>query len=405
MADNRTSTIIWASFFLICFSVVFYFTSKELIRYIRNEDTSSVAFKKFNAAPQDKYPTFSICFYGKGHRYKTIYNKKRFRNVSMSIPQYWDAITGNINASMEEIKKIPEFSSATITLKQMVTYVATVNDKNEVIDGWRLEDKTQPLSGNNSLIPIHNSSGWPFYISYQNPNKICYTRYENKFEKNSIKVYDKLQLDGNIIMDVLGAGYIFIFVHYPHQILRDFGKEVYYTKIFKESIMKRIMIHLHRVDVLRKRSDAPIPCDLNLEDDDTDIRNNFMQKVGCIPPYWKPMDNLPSELALCTSSKQLKEAYDISKYESLRNEINQYDPPCVEMTVSSSIDMQDSGTYKNMDLKFHYRTDKYVETVNKRDFGLESLWSSIGGFVGMFLGYSLLQVPDILIRIIDRFKS
>ena len=402
MTDTRVSSIVWTCSLLLCFSVVLYFTSKELIRYIRNEDTSSVAFKKFNAAPQDKYPTFSLCFYGKGPKYKTIYNKNFFENINMSIPQYWEVITGNVNASIEEIKKIPEFPSATITLKEMVTYVATINDRAEVIHGWHLEDKTQPLSENNTLIPIHNSSDWPFYISYQNPNKICYTKHVH-FEKNSVTLHDKLRLDGNVLMDVLGSGYIFILVHYPHQVVREAGKEVYYTKIVKESIMKRIVIHIHRVDVLRKRSDAPIPCDLNLEDEDTYIRNIFMRKVGCIPPYWIPMDNLPSGLVLCTSSKQLKEAYDISKYENLRNMINQHDPPCVEMTVSSSTDMQDTGAFENMYLKFHYRADKYLETVNKRNFGLESLWSSVGGFVGMFLGYSVLQVPHIMITNIHRF--
>ena len=67
-------------------------------------------------------------------------------------------------------------------------------------------------------------------------------------------------------------------------------------------------------------------------------------------------------------------------------------PPCTEMTVSSSVDMEGSSRLK---LRFQYRTDQYLEITNKRDFGARDLWSSVGGFAGIFLGYSLLQLPEI----------
>ena len=47
-------------------------------------------------------------------------------------------------------------------------------------------------------------------------------------------------------------------------------------------------------------------------------------------------------------------------------------------------------------LDFVYMDDFYQEIVNVRDFGFESFWSGVGGFVGIFLGYSLLQIPDLL---------
>ena len=44
----------------------------------------------------------------------------------------------------------------------------------------------------------------------------------------------------------------------------------------------------------------------------------------------------------------------------------------------------------------------YQEIVNERDFGFESFWSSVGGFVGIFLGYSLLEFPDLLDKLVKR---
>ena len=41
-----------------------------------------------------------------------------------------------------------------------------------------------------------------------------------------------------------------------------------------------------------------------------------------------------------------------------------------------------------------YAMEEYQEIKNEREFGLEMLFSSIGGFVGMFIGSGLLQVLD-----------
>ena len=45
-----------------------------------------------------------------------------------------------------------------------------------------------------------------------------------------------------------------------------------------------------------------------------------------------------------------------------------------------------------MRFEINYNAEIYKESVNRRAFSLGHVWSSIGGFVGMFLGYSLLQV-------------
>ena len=39
---------------------------------------------------------------------------------------------------------------------------------------------------------------------------------------------------------------------------------------------------------------------------------------------------------------------------------------------------------------------EFFETVNTRDFGFESLWSSLGGIVGIFLGYSIIDVFEMI---------
>ena len=43
-----------------------------------------------------------------------------------------------------------------------------------------------------------------------------------------------------------------------------------------------------------------------------------------------------------------------------------------------------------------YSSNVFEETTNVRSFGLISLLANIGGYIGMIVGLSFLQVPDIL---------
>ena len=42
-----------------------------------------------------------------------------------------------------------------------------------------------------------------------------------------------------------------------------------------------------------------------------------------------------------------------------------------------------------------YSSEYFEETTNVRDFGKDSLWANIGGYVGMILG-SLYQAPEVI---------
>ena len=56
---------------------------------------------------------------------------------------------------------------------------------------------------------------------------------------------------------------------------------------------------------------------------------------------------------------------------------------------------------RGLTLEFNYLEDMYQEVTNHRDFDIETLASNVGGFIGMFLGYSLLQFPQFLDFVLD----
>ena len=56
-------------------------------------------------------------------------------------------------------------------------------------------------------------------------------------------------------------------------------------------------------------------------------------------------------------------------------------------------------------LKIPYKTDEYEKITNKRLFNSESLFSQVGGLIGIILGVSFLQIPDILNGSLEILKT
>ena len=47
----------------------------------------------------------------------------------------------------------------------------------------------------------------------------------------------------------------------------------------------------------------------------------------------------------------------------------------------------------------------YVQFLYSRAIGIQGLIGNVGGYIGLFLGYSFLQIPDFIIFIVLRAKS
>ena len=71
--------------------------------------------------------------------------------------------------------------------------------------------------------------------------------------------------------------------------------------------------------------------------------------------------------------------------------------PCNEMAITVTSEAEANKKLNkgyDVQVRFTYNMRKYQEIKNDRDFGMESLWSYIGGYVGLFIGCSLLSLLD-----------
>ncbi len=101
-------------------------------------------------------------------------------------------------------------------------------------------------------------------------------------------------------------------------------------------------------------------------------------------------------LSLDETANQLQNVSHHSKESA--HMMSLYDPPCVEMQITVSVQQKNQKRRfenRGLHISISYSTETYQEINNVRDYDLERLWSSIGGFIGIFVGYSLLQVADL----------
>ena len=159
-------------------------------------------------------------------------------------------------------------------------------------------------------------------------------------------------------------------------------------------------IHINQVEVLRKRQDGTIPCNYTVNDEDRVWRENVIKKVGCIPDYWLELhkdthiNDIHSENPLTKCSEEKQFQLLTSEFLPPRHTDNGtklYTGPCNQMGITASVTQSDLKE-ENLVLGFSYVVEEYRETYNRRAFSFKSLWSAIGGFIGMFLGCGLFQV-------------
>ena len=72
--------------------------------------------------------------------------------------------------------------------------------------------------------------------------------------------------------------------------------------------------------------------------------------------------------------------------------------PCYEMSLLSieSINNHPSPRPKDISMEFIYTEKTYEEVKYSRMMGFDGWLSNVGGFIGIFLGYSMLQIPGFL---------
>ena len=379
-----------------CFLLALYMTAIMTNRFLENKDATSITFKRYNESPREKYPSFSICFTGTQFYW---YYYGHMANVYGITPQEYEKILVGQPAFIHDYlhssrlyKKLPvnlnNFSDSLydqfhVQFRDVVTEVEFLT-KNANHYTYYGPNTTRT-----------STQDPPFYIGYQTPTTICFTR--NTCDHiGSRRMQDMITFNMSTLARVNYINTeIQVIVHYPEHLLKSMNMPSY-TSTFS-SLHGNIPLEfkLSSGSLLRKRPDSLNPCNPGIEDYDEYLLLSIARKINCIPPYWKyRIKDKNLDISPCESSQQLKDVYHYQQ--TIMDTVESYDKPCVEMFISSTSYWDVMHRTADFYMKFIYE-DKYFQEIEyTRSFGLESFISNVGGFIGIFLGYSIMQFPEFL---------
>ena len=422
---------VYYSFRIACILFAGYMILLQILKYKENLDTPKISFKEFMESPEHRYPDLTFCFSGHPTPQR-MYKENRFGK---------DGIYGPIQTR--------EYHSLILGHSKAWNTYKTLNRSsiNENISGI---DYDRATAGNNGKVKHYfqdysttfvngTQKYYPFFMqmSYQIPGKVCFTRTFQKLQNESFLLsHEKVNIN---LEDVS----LSMFAHYPGQVLRTiFGRDRVLKSIFKiesddlknSNVTKAITIDLSQMQVVKGRPDGNVPCNPKPYMDDNKFWLSIYRRLYCLPPYWRKCNgdchnktsnverfikgwqlgsNNLKKLHDCATESEFKKMTDLIHSEGqtnhmrIKNEIvSSFLPPCNEMAVNVNVKeneiekVEKAKPNKKMDdekritMKIIYMMQKYQEIKNEKELSFEMLWSSIGGFVGMFIGYSMLQFLD-----------
>ena len=251
-----------------------------------------------------------------------------------------------------------------------------------------------------------------FYLGYQTPEMICFTR-DSKDVKGSARLEDEITFKETMQFSIPSQdekfiyqnAYLSIYIHYPGQLIKSLDTPRFSSSFLEYRWNDILEFKLSQGTLLRKRSNSKEPCRVDMEDYDLYLMETVckMKNIQCIPPFWNRKLEAELRLENCVAREQLKE---ISNYiKNLTATLTSHDVPCIEMynSIVWNWNKKREEDWKAKDwnkkqavIKFLYQEQYYEEIQYLKAFDVEGFISNLGGFVGIFLGYSMMQLPELL---------
>ena len=373
-------------------------TLKNVGRFQEDANETAITYKKFGRTVEDKYPSFSVCFEGNG--LYTFNASAIFAAYGLHLRDYEMMMDGESafqyeydpSARMSRKILIPADFKPSIVFKdndlfqlpailQKISFVADNPSQSNFFE-------------NKYRISIEQAAGGsPFYVSYQSLKLFCLTRKE-RYTSNFVRKYDALTLD---VSSFDSNTKLQIFVHHPGHLMRSIHNPRFDSLLTKATNVG-VNLKVSQTTLLRNRKNRIDPCNKNIGYYDRFLLESVSNETACVPPYWRNIIGILSNLEECNSPEQLKKVHELTK--DYKKIWEHHEAPCLDMF--NSVVWNQEGyddlkiCRKCIYLKITYLDQYYEEIKEIRDFNFEDFISNLGGFIGIFLGYSMMQVPQLL---------
>ena len=391
---------LWVIFDVICFLLALWMTLKNIGRFHDDINATQITYKKYGDTVEDKYPSFSLCFEGDGLYH---FNESAiFTAYGIHLNDYemmlkgnqafrydYDPLTQRYNKSSLPSSFIPNVGFDAQDLFQLPKIFKSASFA-------ALNQSESIFFGRKGRVSFQRSlEEPPLFVSYQGPKEFCLTRNKS-YNLDFTRRYDYLTLDPSYLN---ANTRLKVYIHYPGHLLRSYDTtrlETLLSSVQADDVPQ--IFSVSQTTILRKRSVQNYRCNENIDDHDRFLLQSLSNDIGCVPPYWRNIIGSSSSLTECSSPEKLREIYEITM--NYQKVLEYLEAPCLDMfssAVWSKGEHDDSEICeKCIYLKIVY-LDKYYEEIREvEDFGFEDFISDLGGFIGIFLGYSMMQIPFLL---------
>ena len=167
----------------------------------------------------------------------------------------------------------------------------------------------------------------------------------------------------------------------------------------------RMKFGLSNMEVLRRRHKKGQEC-LDVENYDKAMMEDIAHNVGCRPHYW----NISGVARVCNKQEEVQRFFTdfVNRFYRVQKAKNDFPPPCLEIqrlridyseenvneAYSNAYTPNGNGTW--FEVLFEIQTDTFKEIKQNRAYSIQSLIGNLGGYLGIFLGYALVDFVTVM---------
>ena len=381
---------LFAAFKLICVTAAIAMTILCSYDYSRNEDISEVSFTYFNNEKESIYPQLVLC------NYDFSVEVELAKELGIELEQF----------SFARIYQGDEWNDIVLSLNMDK---AQEKFKNNVIDTCIFSDlNIQP----NQPQKCQGKGEVSTYVA-MGGGKCLILHYKNLKTVLSASIWLKKSMFPNSTRPT-GLTLSMIFT-LPGQIF-------YFTDFYKTSWPIQanpanpfaMNFAFRGIEVMRQRNKAGSPC-VDWKSFDSTFIKEVLSTVGCTPFYYP----VSEEYQNCTTKEDLKKVQQTAMGNYVTRTLN----PCVKLQ-KMQMDFKEEQSNVNMEKKVFAGIDgslrsqdswfrvtlQFPETNYKniqqmRAYSAQSLIGNAGGYVGLFVGYTVSEFPLLLMTIYNKLKA
>ena len=383
----------WA-YFDFCFTFLCILITTGLVcwciyEFSLDEDETMVSFKRFHDRKLDVQPLVSMCI---SDPYETTELKKY--NSKITSNDYSDFLGGIVwNVDMLRIN----YSSVVVSpIRYILGYEITY--KNATRSSIELNPMDEE-NGKNAILPntrtvLYNMVCFGLDIPSKDVMSIAIKIRTDIFQENIRPIFTR--------PNTKRRGLAIMF-HYPNQSFRSKWWINYWpNRSVNASKNYMISIGIGGMEVVYYRNKRQQRCKDGLPDYDHDILQEVVSSVGCTPPYIASYGNQN----VCSNQAQMRLVNE--KIMDHFSGDNHRHLPCrgierISYATTESDMKQTTPPYFTITYKYGDLT--YKEIRLKRAYTVQSLVGNVGGFIGLFLGYTIVMIPGCLKWILEYLQN